>query len=513
MKGFLNKFGILILIAVVLLSGTFLFFEDSMGIFADVLGLKTIKKIDESGQVLKIAYLFSPKDLNPFSGDSAVNSRLNDVYEGLVAVDENLGIRPALAVSYGMLTDKEWQLHLRDNVKFHNGKLLSAEDVIYSFKQASAISDGAQSELNATIEKFEKINDSTIRLITKNPDPLLLNKLSKLPIIPLDYAEFSKPIGTGPYKLVDASSLSDIDYKRNLDYWGEQPYFNEVRISSIANKNDRVNSLVNGDINFLANVPPDSALELKASGLNIAIMPSLEVGFIMFNLNDTNFQNKSLRVAVAKGLNKESFLDLAFGYAKTVNQFVSNGVFGYNPDLLGYAYDQKEAEQEISTLISSFEKLKVDFYYPESLKLLGQYFKEQLILIGLDVNLNALNEADLQAKLAAQELPFYYLGWRSDSGDSISFLKSVIHSKTGDYGTYNGMNYSNETVDKLIEKSETNLNQKERLADLQTVMKTIVVDDVVGVPLFETESLFAYAKDIKYKPRVDSLIYPSNISK
>ncbi len=507
----LNKFGLVILLMVVAMSGTFLFFEDSFVGLADVLGWNSIHKIDQTGQVLKIAYLFAPHDLNPFSADPAANARLDNVYEGLVAVDGNLAIKPALAVSYGMVGENEWQLRLRQNVRFHNGKVLSADDVIYSLRRAQEDLDGGQSELIASIDKLEKLDETSVRLITKKPDPLLLNKLAKLPIIPVNFTDFEKPVGTGPYMLTNSENLEKIDYKRNPDYWGQQPYFKFVRIVALAGKNERVDALLNRDVDFLVNVPPDAVQEIQRSGANIAMMPSLEVGFAMFNMKDKDFGNRSLRVAVASGLNKDNMLDLAYGYAKTVNQFVSNGVFGYNPDLKGFAYDQKSAEKEISRKISSFEKLKVEFYYPENLKLMGQFFEEQLSLIGLEVDLKPLSEADLETRLAKGDLPFYYLGWRSDSGDASAFLRSVIHTRVDNYGKYNGQNYSNVVVDKLIEKSETNLNQKERLADLHSVMKVIVEDDVIGVPLFETQSLFAFGKNIGFVPRVDSLVLPADI--
>ena len=195
------------------MSGTFLFFEDSFVGLADVLGWNSIHKIDQTGQVLKIAYLFAPHDLNPFSADPAANARLDNVYEGLVAVDGNLAIKPALAVSYGMVGENEWQLRLRQNVRFHNGKVLSADDVIYSLRRAQEDLDGGQSELIASIDKLEKLDETSVRLITKKPDPLLLNKLAKLPIIPVNFTDFEKPVGTGPYMLTNSENLEKIDYK------------------------------------------------------------------------------------------------------------------------------------------------------------------------------------------------------------------------------------------------------------------------------------------------------------
>lgn len=504
-----EKFGILLLIAIIGLSGAGLFFEDSLTGLVSVLKQSLVEQVDNSGRVLKIGYLFAPKDLNPWSTDQVVQSRLLDVYEGLVELDENLLIRPALAVSYGLVGDKQWHFHLREGVKFHNDKQLDVDDVIYSLNQAKNL----QTEFAENVEKIEKISASELVINTKKPDPLLLNKLAKIAIVPANYADFSKPIGTGVYRMGDTSNLSDITYQRNANYWSDLAYFQNLEIKAISGKDDRVNALKDGDIDFLANVPPDAANEITDAGFELAKIPSLEVGFVMFNLKDEKMSNKALRLAIAQALNKDSFLDLAYGFAKVIDQFIPNGVFGYNPQIASINFDKEAAEKELAKGFSSFERVKVTFYFPESLKLLGQYFKEQLVQVGIDVELKPVSDQELQENLKKGDMQFYYLGWRHDSGDAISFLSQVVHSPAAGFGEFNGNGYSNKLVDTLIEKSQINLNQQERLKDMQQVMKLITEDDLIGVPLFETESLFAYNKEMKFIPRVDSLVYPSQIKK
>lgn len=504
--------GFVLLLAVAVISGSALVFEDEFSAMANLLFGERVAPVDNSGKVLKIAYLFTPGDLNPFSADSAVQTRLYDVYEPLVGIDENLSLQPVLAVYYGLLNEKQWQIHLRQGIVFHDGSSLDPDDVIYSFKQAKDKRDSVAADLLDSVQKFEKIGDHSIIITTKKPDPLLLNKISKLLIVPDGFSDYANPNGTGAYKVTDASDLNDVVYERNENYWGKPAYFGQLEILSIANKLERVNSLYDQTVDFLVNVPPDAVEEIKERGFQVAMMPSLEVGFVMFNMADPVFGQKSVRMAVAMGLNRESFLDLAYGYAKTVNQFVSNGVFGYNPNLKGYEYDQVAAEKELTKTVSGFKKLDVQIFYPGTLKLFGQYFQEQLALIGMNVELMPVTDQVLQEKLTARELPFYYLGWRNDSGDALPFLKSVLHSRqTGVYGVYNGMNYVNKKVDRLIEDSETSFSFRERLEYMQEAMKIAVEDDVVGVPLFETQSIFAFHSDLDFKPRVDSLIYPSKI--
>jgi peptide/nickel transport system substrate-binding protein len=514
-QNFLNKLGLLILLGLAVLTGGFLFFEDRMSTLADLIGWnKTVENIDNSGQVLKIAYLFKPADLNPFSGDPAVQTRLLDVYENLVQVDRDLNLKPGLAVAYGLKNGNQWDFELRQGVKFQNGQEMQADDVIYSYQKAREINDPSFADLFADIERMEKLNDYSVRFVASQTDPLFLNKLSKLPIIPRDFTDFSHPVGTGPYKVDDATDLNNIYYLRNENYWGKKPYYQKVKVEAMPVKNERLDALLNGEIDLLVNVPPDAVNQIKSAGLQVELMPSLEVGFAIFNFNDDLLKNRALRQAIAQALNKTSFLDLAKGYAKTVNQFVSNGVFGYNPDIKGIEYDQDAAKTEITKEISGFENLKLKFSFPQNLKLLGQYFKEQLQLVGIDLELNPLSDQDLQTQLQSGNLQFYYLGWRSDLGDALPFLKSVVDARgeNAQDGLYNGANYNNDKVTQLIRDSETDFNLQERLKKMQEVMKIIVEDDILGVPLFETESIFAMSARLEFKPRFDSLVYPSSIS-
>lgn len=495
------------------MSGAALFFEDQFSALASFLSHEDYMKVDQSGRTLKIAYLFPPADLNPFSSDISTQKRLLDVYEPLVRADNNLNIQPVLAISYGLRDENTWELYLRSGVKFHDGSDLDVQDVIYSFNVAKDNVGGSSDELLSMVDSLEAVDEKRLVLRTVSPDPLLLNKLSKLLIVPEGFTDFDKPIGTGSYVLNESEDLLDLGYERNVNYWGNSSYFSKVRIYSIPDKKDRIGFLLDREIDFLVDVPPDSVERIKDGGFNIEMMPSLEVGFVMFNFRNKIFAQKAVRMAVAKALNRDSFLDLAFGYAKTVNQFVPNGVFGYDPEILGYTYDKDGAESDLLEISEGgFQKIRVKFSFPSSLKLLGQYFSEQLELVGMQLDINPLSDQELQEQLQQNKLAFYYLGWRHESGDSLPFLKAVLHSKNQDgYGVYNGMNYVNSEVDELIEKCETNFDLQERLEDMQEVMKLVVEDDVVGVPLFETQSIFAFASDLSFKPRVDSLVFPSMI--
>lgn len=497
----------LLLVAV---SGALLFFEDEARISVNLLLENELLVQKDNQETLKIAYLFGIENLSPFTENLNIKARLYDVYEPLVIADRNLVIRPNLAVSYGLENEKVWEMVLRQGVKFHDGSDLKMEDVLYSLEKAKE-----SKEFLSGIEKTEQEGEQILKITLKTPDPLFLAKLSRVFIVKKDFSNFAEPIGTGAYRIVDAADLNKILYQRFENYWGEKPYFEYLQIWSVPQKNARIDGLINKEFDFLVNVPPDAVEELVSRGLKLDFIPSLEVGMLMFNLKPGISVNAmNVRKAIELGLNKPDFLDISQGYATVLSQFIGSGVFGYNPELLSVERNVDEAKKEMTKTIGVFENLKVQFYFPENLNLLGQYLKDQLIQVGIDLDLKPLSEVELSEQLRRGELGFYYFGWRHDFGDSMPFLRSVMHSRAeGGYGDLNGMNYKNDRVDELIKKSEQNLNIAERLADLQEVMKIVVRDDLVGIPLFETDSIFAYQQDLLFEARVDSAIYPTDVSK
>ncbi len=501
MTKLLGKFGIIILLLAAVLSGGYLMFEKEI---QDYLGATVIE--ESSDEALKIAYIFGPSDLNPMTSDQTVRSRLHDVYEGLVSADSSLRIVPALAVSWGVLDDQTWEFILRPDVQFHDGQPLTVQDVLYSFDLAR---DSEIADLLANVEAIVISGENVIQIQTSSPDPLLLAKLSHVPVVKENFEDFKNPIGTGKYQVIDADLPDKISYQAFENHWSSDlSSFKIVEISTIRDKQSRINALKDGEIDFLANVPPDAVEDLEFEKVRITSIPTLEVGFIMFNFFDQNFKEKLLREAIAKAIDRNVFLELAQGFATTQSQFVSSGVFGYNPDILIPERDSENAQKQVQLLSSQFQNLQTEFYFPQELGLLGDFIKEELAKISIDVTLRPVSATDYQSLLVRGDMPFYYLGWRSELGDALPFLQNVVASQ----GEYNGSNYANLDLDRQIAAAGQNMNVKTRLKAMQDAMKTLVEDEIIGVPLFETSFIYAYDQELEFTPRVDGAVYPSAFS-
>lgn len=477
-----------------------------------------------SNQSLTIGYALAPKSLEPTLFDPVTRSYLTDVYQGLVKTDASLKLQPAIAVSWGLIDPLTWEFTLRPGVKFHNGEIVKPEDVVSSIEYAKSEKNSQLKILLSTIRSIKVVNQQKVHIHTSVSDPLLINKLAFTYIFPQKLQNFEHPVGTGPYR-IRTKSKTTIVLDAFPEYYGEKPFYHTVHLKNIPGSQDRITALENGEIQLLANLPPSAACPIlkiqkkedcQSFNRNISLKatPGLEVSFLIFNTSHPLFQQQEIRSALGKAIDRKVFEDISLGFARSSNQFVSNGIFGFNPELKSVSYNLQEAKKEVQKFLeNSPVKTEFTFDYPKGLDQIGKYIQKQAEEIGLKINLNPLSQAELQNKIFQGKSDFYFLGWRSELGDAADFLTSVAHSRDTvlQYGQFNGSHYVNKKVDQLIAQSITKQDTKARLEALQEAMKIIVEEDILGIPLYETEIIYGFSKSIDFEPRVDGYIYPSEI--
>ena len=241
--------------------------------------------------------------------------------------------------------------------------------------------------------------------------------------------------------------------------------------------------------------------------ITVASLPSLEVNFLVFNYESDLFGDERIRKAISIAFDKSAFVDISNGYARESNQFISNGIFGFNPDIEKNRQDTEEAKQLIRQY-DPFKRPSFTIDMTQGTQAIGDYIKQELNEIGLSVTVNYLPFEKLREKIFKKESDMYYLGWRSEIGDASGFYENVVYSK----GRFNGGNFKNKKVDQLIRLSIKNLDEKKRLEQFQEIMKIILKEDIIGVPLFETDTLYAIKAGVNFRPRLDGYILAAEIS-
>lgn len=469
-----------VLLAAILLVGWLLFSgQNSDYLMGDV--SRSDQVVRDSG-TLTVAYAQPLSTYNATATDALSRAYLANSYEGLTRLDHDFNLQPGLALSWGMLDDMTWQFKLRPSVKFHDGSIFTAQDVIASLDRAG-FSGG----------EVTVLNDFTIQIETDDTNPILDTELSSIWISPSELGDVLRtPVGTGPYQFLQEQENA-WSFQRFDDYWGDAPSFPELVLRYESDKLARFEGLLDGSIDVLAETPPSFVDSLLQAGYPVASLPNLEVNFLLFNWENSGskFRHKTLREAMAFALNRETVADMGSEFAHSVNQFVSRGVFGYNPRLEGIDYDLAHA-QDLLQELGNVGQLTLDL--PEGLDVLGDYVEDQLALLDVNLQTRIWPSDEYSELLENGDSDFYFLAWRSDLGDASDFFNNVVYENFDD-----GM-------DQLIERANRNVLESVRLEELQELMGKVVMSEVIGIPLFESDSLITIQPELKWEPRMDNLI-------
>lgn len=459
-----------------------------------------------SDESISIGYAEPLSSYSPLSYEAKNRKYLANIYEPLVRFDATFNYETALAVSWGRLDDTTWDFHIREGVTFHDGSILDADDVVYSLTLAA---DDEESELGAllsTIENVQKTDTYRLEITTEKPDPLLLNKLTYINIVPDAYEDFDLPIGTGPYR-INQYTDNTLVLERFEEYWGPLAYFKEARLQYIADPDERTQALLDGEVHVLANVPPQSLEQLSTEAIYVEDFPSLEVSFLMLNTTGA-FADPNLRTAVSYALSTSYAQNLGGGFLRGTSQLAATGITGYVSDFEPREHDFTEAEK-YRALVPGEVLVMLDI--PSGLESLGEAIQEDLATIDIIVTVNVMEPDAFEEKILSGLSDFYFFGWKYDLADSADFFESVVHTREAAYGEFNGMNYSNELVDLQIEEISTLLDATDRRNRLEDLSQLFLYDHA-AIPLFESQVLYALSPEIYYDFRLDGLILASEIA-
>ena len=416
---------------------------------------------------LAVVYPNDVDSLEPTLFLSDIRQRLVNIYEPLVHSDANFKMEPALALSWGLLDDLTWEIYLRPDVVFHDGTSFEANDVVASIDRAQNYEFSTLNDIADSIDEIIVIDDYTLQLKTVSPDPLFLQKLSQILIVPFEYGEeaFDLPVGTGPYVFSEWEPNEEMTLTRNVNYWGDIPKFEKVSLVSRVDKSERVRLFLDGQADLIAFVPYDAVPTILDKGFEVFSVPNLEVQFLLFNNKSTYLSDPEVRNAASMALNPERLAeDLGGGYVKPVNQYVSSGVFGYSPAIGEHNYNPVLAE--MVAWENDLEGITLRLHLQKGLDILGEHVRRNLAAIGINVVVSYLDPDKFVDSLFAGDADIYFFGFKSDLGDSMDFLKSVVYSE----GDFNVASYKNDRVDYLIESALTELETLRRSSFLKEAM-------------------------------------------
>src|SRR5438067_439217 len=281
-----------------------------------------------------------------------------NLYDTLTRWDTSLQLQPGLATSWKNVNETTWEFTLRQGVKFHDGAPLTAEDVKATLERNLVTGKTVVQAGFATIESVHVVTPTTVRIVTKKPDPLLLVRVAQMgaQILPARLTTDEgvkelarRPVGTGAYRLVEWVKDERLVMEANRHWWGwegKPPAIERVVWKPIPDDFPRIVALEKGEADIITNVPPDRMKSI-ADGRATRLVTVQATRYVVLSMNTTQppLSDKRVRQAMHYALDVAAIIkNLYAGMGKPFSGGVADTDFGYNAALKPYPYDPGRAK-------------------------------------------------------------------------------------------------------------------------------------------------------------------------
>ncbi len=441
---------------------------------------------------------------------------LFNVFEGLLKPDSEGNIVPAVAKSYDVSQDgKVYTFTLRENVKFHNGNPVTAEDVKYSIEKCAGIT-GDEEPLIAVfslIKSVDVVSDSIVEITLSEENisfPAALATVTAA-IIPKDNATpDTTPIGTGPYMYVSRSPQENFVVKRYDEYWGEPAHIENVIFKIASNADTVVMDLRGGSIDLYARLTSAQVSQL-GDGFNVMEGTMNLVQALYLNNAVEPFDDPKVRQAMCYAVNVQEILDLTSdGKGTPIGSSMFPAFKKYYIEELSNTYPQNAEKAK---------KLLDEAGYPNGFSMTitvpsnyqphidtAQVLVEQLKAVGIDATIQLVEwNSWLSDVYTNREFESTVIGVDASSMTAAALLER-FYSKADN----NFINYSNPEYDSLYEQTIT-CTDDEKQTKLYKDMERLLTEDAANVYIQDMAEFVVLNK--KYEGYTFYPLYVQDISK
>src|SRR6266851_4950393 len=449
----------------------------------------------------------NPTNLDPRYATDAQSQHLDGLlFSSLLERDEQMNLHSDLAESWELPNPLTYIFHLRRNVKFHDGRPLTAQDVKATFD--SILNPANRSPKRGAfrmVTSIEAPDPTTVIFHLNAPFASFTTSLVRpaVGIIPRDAGpDFSRhPIGSGPFRFVSQSQDDEVVLERNPDYFrsprddsGGAARFSRVRFRVVPDAIVRALELRKGsaDIEMSSLNPDITPVLAKQPTLAVTERPGTNLAYLGFNLEDPTLARREVRQALAYATDREALLRyLLHNQARVASGILPPNHWAYEPNVTQYALDLPRAEKLLDA--AGFPRqaqgirlhLLLKTSTEEQARLIGAALQEQWRPAGVELELRPLEIATLFSDVAKGNFQLTYLRWVGANNDP-DFFEFAFSSKRFPPDGANRGHYRNPRMDALTDQIRTEMNQEKRKALCSEVQK-ILADDLPYIPLWFTD--------------------------
>jgi oligopeptide transport system substrate-binding protein len=485
-----------------------------------------------------------PITLDPATAAEASSAQyIVQIFSGLVRLDENMKVAADIAQTWDESTDgKTYTFHLRQDVRFHDGKQVTAADFKYSWERAltpatqsltagTYLNDivGAADMLagKATQLSGVKVLDNyTLQVTIDAPKAYFLDKMAYPTAFVVDRANVASggewwrhPNGTGPFRLKQWQVDQLVVLERNPTYYGEKALLSEVDFQLYGG--NPIQSYQEGkiDVSFVGAAYMGLVTDpTNPVSKELQMYPELSLSYIGFNTTVPPFDDAKVRQAFSYAIDRERLTALTVqNTVATAYGILPPGMPGYSASLKGLRFDPQMAKQLIAASkygdVSKLPPLVLTTagWGNDISSILGGLIDDWRRNLGVEVTVRQLEPENFLYALSQEKDNLFDNGWIADYHDPQDFLDVLF--RTGSQNNTGG--YSNPQLDALLNKAAIEQDPAVRLQMYQQA-EQIIVQDAAMLPLFFGRSYVLvkpYVKNYSLSPLGYPMISKISIQK
>jgi peptide/nickel transport system substrate-binding protein len=431
---------------------------------------------------LVIALLAAPTNLDSRVGADNASGRLFDlVYSGLVKVTPDYNYAPDIAEKWETPDDRTIVFHLNPNAKFQNGQPVKASDVKWTYDSMMDPNFVTSKRSGyAAVDHIEAPDDHTVIFKLKEPNPGIFDNLTVgiLPTGADTNVYKTKPIGAGPYKVVDFRA-DDRVVLEAFDQWhGGAPKIKHVIVRTIPDATTRVLELRRGSVNFEVNaIPFENVAEFEGKPDYKVVKSAGSVyQYVAINMRDPILSKPDVRKAIHYAIDRERIIrDIQRGYAKPTDTMLAEGHWARAENLPSYPYDPNKAKQLLAKAgypkgFSFVFKTSTDAEANSRAQVMQQMLKQ----VGVTMQIQANEMSTFFADIGKGNFQMYSLS-RNGIADP-DFYYILFYSKNTPPDGQNRGYYNNPKVDQLLLQGRSTFDRAKRKPAYTEVQKTLQED-------------------------------------
>ncbi len=492
----------------------------------------------QEGPRLAVGVAAPVTSLDPHFQDAAPNKGLaSHIFDGLTDLDEKSRVIPSLAESWERVNDTTWRFRLREGVRFHDGSVLTADDVVFSLARTRNVPN-AQSQFSTytrSIAEVRVIDPRNIELVTSVIEPLTPGNMAQVKIVSRAVVGESAPdafnsgkatVGTGPFRLVSYAPGTVTEFARNDGYWGTAPAWERVSYRTISNAGARMAALLAGDVQLADAVPAGDLEKLRATpDVQIAEAVSLRLIYLWLDQRSADrtpavtgpngealatnpLRDVRVRQALSIAINRPAMVErILQGAAIPTGQFMPPGGVSFDPGIPVTPFDPARA-RALLTEAGYPNGLRITLNGPSDRYLNGAQVMQAIGQMWERIGVRTAVEPQpwnvFSGRVNSGAYSAALGGVGNASGDASLALRIVVATRAPEkgLGTLNYSHYSNPATDALIQRAVSEPDDAKR-EDLLRQAVRAAVDDVALIPLHVQKNIWATRRGVTYTARAD----------